>query len=88
MLFILLVGCPPYDSPKHDAFAFLSFESSAADAGHRLDWLIYSYCFNLGHRCPSYAAMDLLRGMLAIKPSHRLTLEQIASHRWLRGGQD
>lgn len=83
MLFILLIGCPPYSSPDCPAFAFLCRSCVGDPPACRLERLVERYCGDLGAPCPSEAAMDMLQGMLDVNPCRRLTLEQIICHPWL-----
>lgn len=80
MLFILIMGCPPYTSPDDPAFIFLC-GSDGGDA--KLDSMIDAYSRSMGWEGPSALARDLLRGMLAVDPRQRLCLDDVLSHPWM-----
>ncbi|KAJ5606516.1 hypothetical protein N7510_009297 [Penicillium lagena] len=70
VLFVLLAGNTPWDSPTDDSYEFHEYMATKARTTDEL-W----------QRLPP-ATLSLLRGMLAVDPKNRFSLEDVRRHPW------
>lgn len=73
MLFIMLVGCQPWDWPVPEDARFVAVAREGRLAEMLVDW----------GRTISPGAADLLQGMLREDPRDRLSLAQVEEHAWV-----
>lgn len=70
VLFVLLVGNTPWDSPTDESYEYCEYAKNNVDP-----------CDELWKRLPP-TTLSLLRGMMKINVSHRFALEDVRRHPW------
>ena len=86
LLFMMLLGFPPFEI----ACAYRDQTGGyQAIADGRIREVITCWCAARGRERPlSKPAVELLESMLHVNPSHRPSLQDIASHPWVRGMEE